>query len=355
MDNPFKNMSKPQLYATMVGGLAIGGYALYKKHSTTGSWNPFSSGTSTSPSTTSDGTATSIDPITGLAYSDDNATDPITGDTYLAEAQQYGSVAAAEASVSDYGGSTATGSGIPVNPASPASSGSVNTVVGTSVYTSNAAWAQAVQAGLEDISGGTTYDGTDIGQALGDYLTQEPLTAAQAQVVNVAIAEYGPAPVGNLQVILAPSSGTGSTMVSVPNVIGRTDLDTAEGIITSAGLKAAATGDSGTGNKGSVTAQSPSAGTSVTPGTTVTLTYTVSGSSADVTVPDLTGLELDRVGTAVSAVGLKYKGGQPNKPGSIRWVVSQSPKAGTEVDKGSTITVTTQYGSSKDPYPPTSK
>jgi hypothetical protein len=204
--NPFEGLHGWQIYAALGGGVAVGGYALYKHHSSTGSWSPFKASSPTTTGTTSDGTATSTDPITGLAYSDDSATDPITGQAYLAEAQQYGSVAAAEASVSAFGQSTATGSGIGVNPASPASSGSINTPVGSSVYTSNAAWSEAVQAGLEDVSGSTSYDGTDIGTALGDYLTQQPLTAAQGQVINIAIAEYGPAPVGNLQVILAPTN-----------------------------------------------------------------------------------------------------------------------------------------------------
>jgi len=202
-------------YATIAGALGIGGYMVYRHHSTTGSWNPWSS----TPSGTSNsaGTSTSIDPITGMAYTDDNATDPITGQTYLAEATQYGSVAAAEASVSAYGQSTATGSGIPVNPASPASTGSINTPVGTNVYTSNAAWAQAVTAGLVSVG----YDGPTVAAALGAYETETPLTPAQIKIVNTAIAEYGPAPTGNLQIIAAPASGPGaSTPVTAPTVSG---------------------------------------------------------------------------------------------------------------------------------------
>jgi hypothetical protein len=205
IENPFKKLSKPEIYASIAGGLGIGGYFIYRHHSKTGSWNPWSS--STASAAASGGTGT--DPITGLPYSQDDAVDPATGQTYLAEANQYGSVQAAEASISAYGTSTATGSGIPVNPASPASSGSINTPVGTSVYTSNAAWAQAATAGLESVG----YDGTTVAAALGAYLTQTPLTADQATLVNTAIGEYGPAPVGSLQVILAPVSGPSTTPV----------------------------------------------------------------------------------------------------------------------------------------------
>lgn len=212
MDNPFKDLSKTQKYVVLAGGGAIAFYALYRHKQSTGSWSPFSSGTASSTTA-----ASGTDPITGMPYSDDNATDPVTGQTYLAEADQYGSVAAAEASVTAYGQSTATGSGIPVNPASPASSGSVNTVVGTSVYTSNAAWEQAATAGLVSVG----YDGPTVATALGNYVTQTPLTPAQVTIVNTAIGEYGPAPVGNLQIIPAPASGPGAaTPVAAPTISG---------------------------------------------------------------------------------------------------------------------------------------
>jgi len=200
--NPFKGLPKPAIYASVVGGVGIGGYLVYRHHKTTGSWNPWSSG-SAGAGTAQSGT----DPITGMPYSDDSATDPLTGQQYLAEAQQYGSVAAAEAAVSAYGQSTATGSGIGVNPASPQSSGTLNTPVGSNVYTSNSAWAQAVEAGLTDVG----YTSTDVATAIGDYLTGTPLTPAEATLVRTAIGEYGPAPVGNLQIIIAPVSTPGTT------------------------------------------------------------------------------------------------------------------------------------------------
>lgn len=203
MQNPFKNLSRTQQYIVVAGGLGIGVVALVAHHKKTGSWSPFATGTA---ATASSG-ATGTDPVTGLPYTQDTATDPITGLQYLQEAEQYGSVAAAEASVSAFGQSTATGSGIPVNPASPASSGSINTPVGTSVYTSNAAWAQAATAGLTDIG----YSGSDVSAALGAYLTQTPVTPAQKTLIDTAIAEYGPAPVGSLQVILQPQSQPSST------------------------------------------------------------------------------------------------------------------------------------------------
>ena len=269
MDNPFKSLSKTQIYIAVGGATAIGGFLVYRHHKSTGSWNPWSSANAASTQTSG------TDPITGLNYSDDSAIDPLTNQQYLAEAEQYGSVAAAEAAVSAFGQSTATGSGIPGNPASPASSGSINTPVGTSVYTSNAAWVQAATAGLTDVG----YDGPTISAALGAYVTQTPLTPTQVGYVNTAIAEYGPAPVGNLQVISQPVAKPSPTpvpkppapkeeMVKVTN-LDLLPLDKAQGKLSSLGLVYDGPRGEAAGTK--VNGQTPKAGTEVKKGTVVKL------------------------------------------------------------------------------------
>jgi len=154
-------------------------------------------------------TSGGIDPVTGLPASQDTATDPLTGQEYLSEAQEYGSVAAAEQATAgesavDYGtggtssGSSGTGTDANLVPAS--------TVQGTT-YGSNAAWAQAAEAGLTDIG----YTSTDVAAALGRYLAGLSETAAQATITQAAIAEYGPPPVGSFQVIQAPPAGPVTT------------------------------------------------------------------------------------------------------------------------------------------------
>lgn len=207
MQNPFKNLSRPQLYAVLAGGTAIAGYAEYKHHQATGSWSPFATGTA-SRDTSDAASSTSgevTDPDTGQSYSD-IAVDPATSMTYAAEISQFGNVAAAEAEVTQYGRTT-NGSTEQYDTGYTYQQASTNltTANGQNIYVSNSAWAQAVQAGLEDVSGSTSYDGTDIGTALGAYLQGEPLTPEQAQLISVARAEYGPPPVGNLQVITKPT------------------------------------------------------------------------------------------------------------------------------------------------------
>lgn len=265
--NPLKGLSKPQLYITIAGAVVIGGYLEVHHHSTTGSWNPWSS---TGAGTNSANDPTAIDPVTGMAYSQDNVTDPITGETYLAEAEEFGSVAAAESAVSAFGGGSGTGTGVPQPPAS-GQPGNGGTGSG-GAYTSNAAWAQAATAGLADVG----FNEQDVARALGDYLESVPVTPQQAQLINTALSEYGNPPIGTFQIILKPTTGAGTKMATVPDVVSL-DLESAQRDITAAQLKSTASGPAFKEGFGTrvVTKQEPAARAHVTPGTNVKLTYKI--------------------------------------------------------------------------------
>jgi len=201
LTNPLKGLSKTQRYAALGGVSLVGAYLVYHHHKTTGSWNPWSR-----PAANQTTSSTQIDPVTGLAYSQDNAIDPITNLSYLAEAEQYGSVATAEAAFGGYGGSLATGTGIGVQPASGGSTaGTLPTQA--SAYADNADWVQAVQAGLTEIG----YDETAVNTALQKYLGSQPLTPDEVALINVALAEFGNPPNGSYQIIHAPAAGPGTT------------------------------------------------------------------------------------------------------------------------------------------------
>jgi Ricin-type beta-trefoil lectin domain len=68
--------------------------------------------------------------------------------------------------------------------------------------------------------------------------------------------------------------GGWSGNVTVPNEVGRADCATAQGVVAAAGLVPVLTGISCVGNTGSVTSESPAAGSSEPAGTTITLNYT---------------------------------------------------------------------------------
>lgn len=207
MHNPFKDLSRPQLYAVLAGGTAIAAYAEYRHHAATGSWSPFATSSAESQDTSEAATGspgTVTDPTTGQEYSD-TAVDPSTQMTYASEITQYGSVQAAEAEVSSFGGTAPTTQSYDTGYTYAQQTDNLTTTSGENIYTSNSAWAQAVQAGLEDVSGSTSYDNVDIGTALGLFLQGEPLSADQASLINTAMAEYGRPPVGNLQIITTPT------------------------------------------------------------------------------------------------------------------------------------------------------
>jgi hypothetical protein len=129
----------------------------------------------------------------------------------------------------------------------------------------------------------------------------------------------------------------GTPTVVVPNEIGRTDLATAEAGVRAAGLVAKAAGASAVGNKGSVTAESPAAGTRVPVGTTVTLTYSL----PKVTVPSEIGrTDLATAEAGIRAAGLVAKAAGASGAGNKGKVTAESPAAGTKVTKGSTVTLT---------------
>lgn len=213
--------------------------------------------------------STGIDPVTQLPYSQDNATDPVTGMTYLNEAQQYGSVAAAEAAAT--GSSTfspglgVTGpldSGFPTSqffnpgPPQPTATG----------YPTFAAWAQAVQGGLSNLG----YSPESVATALGLFNAQHPLSQQQAQIIRTAEAEFGPPPGGPFQIIQTPSHGTGAKR-PVPDVKGLS-FEQARQVLDSDGFKAEKAHPES--YRDPVTAQEPKAGQDEHRGTVVRLTGT---------------------------------------------------------------------------------
>jgi len=266
VDNPFKKLSKPEIYVVIVGATLIAGYAEYRHHQSTGSWSPFvsapksSAANGTAAGTSATGTVT--DPSTGQVYSD-TAVDPITNLTYASEISNYGSVASADSQFSNaYGASTGT-----VEPQSFATGYTSNlasvgesSISGNDVYTSNSAWAQAVTAGLTDVG----YDGPTVSAALGAYLTGTPLTPAQVTIVNTAIAEYGPAPIGNIQIIQQPVAKAATTTGPVPNVVGES-ASAAAAHLKARGFK----NSGGVAGNDIIVATDPKAGTMATLGSTV--------------------------------------------------------------------------------------
>ena len=180
-----------------IAGTGIVAGVLYYRHEE--AVNAASNTASSSPADNPD----AIDPVTGLPYSEDNEIDPETGMTYLAEAQEYGSVAAAEAAYSEAAEDSEAGdSGLAYD--EPASN--VSTAA-TSGITTNSEWASQAVADLEALG----YSSADATSAIAAYLAGMTLTSDQASLVQTAVAELGPPPAGSFSITTAPSTTTSAS------------------------------------------------------------------------------------------------------------------------------------------------
>lgn len=131
------------------------------------------------------------------------------------------------------------------------------------------------------------------------------------------------------------------TNVAVPNLVGLEDPTAAQEALENVGLVLGDTNSSsegaGVGNDGTVKSQTPAAGTFVNLGATVDI---VVYDNPQVAVPNLIGLNIQQVGTALTNVGLvgantmTTDGATQLNNGLVK---SQVIAAGTMVDPGTTI------------------
>lgn len=204
---------------------------------------------------------------------DPNAVDPDTGLTYAEEAA---GISAGD--LAGYGSAFGDTSGIIGYDAqgNPIYADQVGYGPAPS-FTSNGAWAQAAEQYLVETTGANA---GIVAAALGAYIDGQPLTSAQASVVQQAIAFFGQPPQAgsngyppSLKMAEPPGSGGGggtAGSVAVPDVVGK-DVEQATLMLQGAGLKAK--GPAGAkGVEHIVTSQDPKAGATAKRGGTVRLT-----------------------------------------------------------------------------------
>jgi serine/threonine-protein kinase len=129
----------------------------------------------------------------------------------------------------------------------------------------------------------------------------------------------------------------GTQPVAVPDVTGKPVAE-ARGIREGKGLVVKQTEQASSEKPGTVIAQDPTGGSTTKPGGTVTLTV---AKAEQVTVPDVTGASKSDAHTRLRAAGLKVKSVPQMVTDTTRkgTVVAQDPAAGTQVDKGSVVTI----------------
>lgn len=202
---------------------------------------------------------TEIDPSTGFPYGSPEDATALQSQTNYMNPYAYNSGSYTGGQVIGY-----DGSGNPIY--GPTSTGS---------FTSNAQWAQYVESYLESNQGA---DPTTVGNAIGKYISGQPLTSDMVQIVENAIAIAGNPPVagpnGNPPSFVTANTPTPSptpnpNTVTVPNVVGM-HLADATGVLTSAGLKEGGASQV-KGKTSIVITQTPAANSLVAPGSMITL------------------------------------------------------------------------------------
>jgi membrane peptidoglycan carboxypeptidase len=172
-------------------------------------------------------------------------------------------------------------------------------------------------------NGGPVFGGTFPAEIFQDYM-QAALTGAP--VIGFPAAPKPPPP----------------ARTTVPNVVGQ-KVQTAQFRLGQAGLRAEVREVPNPAPKGQVVAQNPPAGTSVRGGTSVTLLVSSGKGGGNIVLPGVVGLPVGTARNILGALGLRVgigytSGGSPNR------VVSQSPAAGTQVPRGSYVTLVVGRG-----------
>ena len=142
-------------------------------------------------------------------------------------------------------------------------------------------------------------------------------------------------PVGSrVQVIVS----SGPKLVTIPDVTGKQD-SVATATLQDAGFKVSEVKQDSNQPKGQVISQSPSSGVSVAEGTRVTIT--VSRGIPKVSVPDVTGKSTVDATNTLKSAGFNVSVNEVEaSKDQVGKVISQSPAAGSQQDKGSTVTIT---------------
>ena len=242
---------KGTVIAVGVAAAAVVGVAVYRSRknkaaaaASTGAASASAAGTAADPN--------AVDPATGMTYAQEQASYGAAGDYYGAGGASYGG-----------GGVSYSGSGTASTPG----------------FTDNSQWSQYAEEYLTGLGG----DPNTIGNAIGKYITGQPVTPDQQSIIQQAIAFANLPPVsgaGGFPPSIRLAAGAGPPpspppppppgKVTVPYLLGER-VENAVSALASLGLHATF-GTRKPHVPYHVTAASPKAGTHISPGSTVHLT-----------------------------------------------------------------------------------
>lgn len=147
----------------------------------------------------------------------------------------------------------------------------------------------------------------------------------------------------NTTITLSISSGPESS--SVPNVVGQDQVE-ASSILESAGFKVSVKQSySDSVEQGKVISQSPSGSTTVSPGSTVTITVSQGKETKMVTVPNVVGMNSTDAQNTLTSLGLNYSIVETKDTNVEKGkVISISPSAGQQVEEGTSVKIYVSKG-----------
>ncbi len=141
---------------------------------------------------------------------------------------------------------------------------------------------------------------------------------------------------------------SGKPEVPIPSVVGQT-VEDAVAELTRLGLNAQVVEVNSDRDVGTVTAQSPAAGTVVVEGTQVRIN--VSKGPRPVTVPNVVGLPYDQAASELRRAGFNVSRIDVDSEQEAGVVTSQDPAGGSEGSRGSTVTLSVSRGPSTSAVP----
>lgn len=147
----------------------------------------------------------------------------------------------------------------------------------------------------------------------------------------------------NTTITLSISSGPESS--SVPNVVGQDQVG-ASLLLESAGFKVSVKQSySDSVEQGKVISQSPSGSTTVSPGSTVTITVSQGKETKMVTVPNVVGMNSTDAQNTLTSLGLNYSIVETKDTNVEKGkVISTSPSAGQQVEEGTSVKIYVSKG-----------
>jgi eukaryotic-like serine/threonine-protein kinase len=195
------------------------------------------------------------------------------------------------------------------------------------------------QVDVPNVIGRTSATASQILQNRGFEVQIDPATNADVPRDQVFAQNPRPGDTADEGSVVHLRVSSGPGQAAVPSVVGLSQND-AEKQLQDAGFKTKVAQEfSDTVKKGTVISTTPAVGTLVERGTTVTLT--VSKGKEQAAVPDVNGETEDNARSAIEAAGLRVgKVTQQESDQDPGTVIAQSPAAGKNVAKGSSVSLT---------------